>query len=464
FTHRSLKVIGNWIKKYGKVFGYYQGEIPFIVLTDVDMIRDCFVKEANAFHDRPSIILNIEPYNSSLLGVEGKCFCNFSFKVATPKSWKTTRRVLNPIFTASKIKMMSQIMAGCSGEMMEVLDTKFDRGEAVDMLQIAQGLSLDVITKCALAWQVDCQTNSTDPLLKAMRSVVEDAENSLILYAIGFPILRKISEWIYPYASYYKMTSKILDNVREVIEYRRSGLGSRTTDMLQLMLDAQAGKENKATSSGKGEMLIEDRHLLSNCFLFLAAGFDTTALTLAFTAYLLAKYPEEQERVHNEIAGVFPEPDTEITYDGIQRLKRMDMVITETMRLYPPVVLFVSRHCRQDTTIMGQLIPEGANILVPTWHVHHDPNLWLDPYKFDPERFADGQNAHHPAAFSPFGLGPRGCIGKRFALLEIKMAICRIIRKYRFLQCDGAPEDVELVVHNIMISPKGGINVRLQRR
>ncbi|KAG0427793.1 hypothetical protein HPB47_025174 [Ixodes persulcatus] len=285
--------------------------------------------------------------------------------------------------------MMSQIMAGCSEEMLRVVDRKFDGGEAVDMLQIAQGLSLDVISKCALAWKVNCQTNTTDPLLRAMHSVVEDAENSLIQYAIALPILRKIAEWIYPYASYYKITSKILNNVREVIEYRRSGQGSRTTDMIQLMLDAQAGKEGKATTSCKGDMLIEDRHLLSNSFLFLAAGFDTTALTLAFGAFLLAKYPEEQDRVFNEIVSVFSEPDTALTYDGIQKLKRLDMMIAETMRLYPPVVLFVSRCCRQDTTIMGQFIPAGVNVLVPTWHVHHDPNLWPDPYKFDPERFAD---------------------------------------------------------------------------
>lgn len=71
-VHRSLKVFENWIQKYGKVFGYYQGEIPFIVLTDVDMIRDCFIKETNTFHDRPTLVLNVEPYISSLLGVEGK--------------------------------------------------------------------------------------------------------------------------------------------------------------------------------------------------------------------------------------------------------------------------------------------------------------------------------------------------------------------------------------------------------
>ncbi|XP_040062088.1 cytochrome P450 3A5-like [Ixodes scapularis] len=448
--HR-LQVFENWIQKYGKVFGYYQGEIPFIVLTDVDMIRDCFIKETNTFHDRPTLVLNVEPYISSLLGVEGA-------------EWKKTRRVLNPIFTAAKIKMMSQIMAGCSEEMLGIVGRKFDGGEAVDMLQIAQGLSLDVISKCALAWKVNCQTNTTDPLLRAMHSVVDDAENTLIQYAIALPILRKIAEWIYPYASYYKITTKILDNVREVIEYRRSGKGSRTTDMLQLMLDAQAGKEAKATTSSKGDMLIEDRHLLSNSFLFLAAGFDTTALTLAFGAFLLAKYPEEQERVFNEIVSVFSEPDMELTYDGIQKLKRLDMLIAETMRLYPPVVLFVSRCCRQDTTIMGQFIPAGVNVLVPTWHVHHDPNLWPDPYRFDPERFANGRNTHHPAAYLPFGLGPRGCIGKRFALLEIKMAMCKIIRKYTFIPCDGTPEDVELVVNNIMINPKGGLKVRLQRR
>ncbi|CAN7947389.1 unnamed protein product [Ixodes pacificus] len=140
------------------------------------------------------------------------------------------------------------------------------------------------------------------------------------------------------------------------------------------------------------------------------------------------------------------------------------MVIRESLRLYPPVVLFVSRHCREDTTIMGQFIPAEANIIVPTWHIHHDPEHWPEPFKFDPERFAEGLNTDHSAAYLPFGLGPRVCIGKRFALLEIKLALCKLIRKYRIRQCKETQDPVKLVVPTAAINPEKGISVKFEQR
>ncbi|KAM7303614.1 putative cytochrome P450 [Ixodes scapularis] len=197
---------------------------------------------------------------------------------------------------------------------------------------------------------VDCQKNPTDPLLMGVQKVFEDVDNAVIVNAIRFPILRKILEWLYPYASYYKIINKITENVLNVVKLRRSGQSPRTTDMLQLMLDAQTSGEESSVGSGSNATVFEDRHLLSNCFLFLIAGFDTTASSLAFIMHVLAKYPEEQERVFNEISKAFPD-GAELTYDGVQHLKRLDMVVCETLRLYPPVVLFVSRHCTQDTTV-----------------------------------------------------------------------------------------------------------------
>ncbi|CAN8019282.1 unnamed protein product [Ixodes persulcatus] len=257
---------------------------------------------------------------------------------------------------------------------------------------------------------------------------------------------------------------QVSDNVRHVIELRRKGQSPRTTDMLQLMLDAQAGIEDNTKNTGEGKKLMEDRHLLANCFIFLAAGFETTATSLAFIIHVLAKYPEEQDRILDELNKTFPEKDQELTYDGVQQLKRLDMVISESMRLYPPVILFISRACREDTTIMGQFFPAGVNIIVPTWHIHHDPDLWPEPFNFDPERFAEGLNATHSAAYLPFGLGPRVCIGKRFALLEIKMALCKMIRKYRIRQCEETQDPLKMVVPSVIINPEKGIHVKFEHR
>ncbi|CAN8019058.1 unnamed protein product [Ixodes persulcatus] len=443
-----LEVMESWIKTYGKVFGYYVGEVPYMVVTDLNIIKQCLVKEANIAFDRPDLVVNVEPFTSCLIGLGGE-------------EWKRIRATLNPIFTSAKMKMVTQIIQNCADEMLEVLADLVQKGEIVDMATVTRGFSMDVITKSALAWQVDCQKNPTDPLLMGVQKVFEDVDNAVIVNAIRFPILRKILEWLYPYASYYKIINKITENVLNVVKLRRSGQSPRTTDMLQLMLDAQTSGEESSIGSGSNATVFEDRHLLSNCFLFLIAGFDTTASSLAFIMHVLAKYPEEQERVFNEISKAFPD-GAELTYDGVQHLKRLDMVVCETLRLYPPVVLFVSRHCTRDTTVSGQFFPAGVNVLLPTWHVHHDPDFWPEPLKFDPERFSEGEKVQ--SAYFPFGLGPRVCIGKRFALLEVKLATCNIIRRYRVSKCEQTQDPLRFVVPSVVLNPENGIRVRLQKR
>ncbi|CAN8019277.1 unnamed protein product [Ixodes persulcatus] len=318
--------------------------------------------------------------------------------------------------------------------------------------------------RCTVAAGVDCQKNPNDPLLLSIRKMFLEADDGILRQAIRFPILCKIISSLISFTSYIKTLTRIFDNVRQVIELRRKGQSPRTTDMLQMMLDAQAGILDNTNNTGQRQKLMEDRHLVGNCFIFLAAGYETTATSLAFVIHLLAKYPEEQDRILNELNKVFPGKDQDLTYDGVHELKRLDMVICESLRLYPPVVLFVSRHCRENTTIMGQFIPAEANIIVPTWHIHHDPEHWPEPFKFDPERFAEGLNTGHSAAYLPFGLGPRVCIGKRFALLEIKMALCKLIRKYRIRQCKETQDPVKLVVPTAAINPEKGISVKFEHR
>ncbi|CAN7990005.1 unnamed protein product, partial [Ixodes pacificus] len=386
------------------------------------------------------------------------------YRYAAGDQWKKVRAVLSPCFNASKMKLMTQIMGSCADAMLEVVEDRVEKGETVEVYSVSQGLSLDVIAKCAFAWQVDCQKNPHDPLLLSIRKMFQEIDDSVLRQAIRFPILCKIISSLLFFTSYSKTLTAIYDNVRRVVELRRKGQSPRTTDMLQMMLDAQSSILDNTNNTGQKKKLMEDHHLFGNCFIFLAAGFETTATLLDFVIHLLAKYPEEQDRILNEVNKVFPEKDQDLTYDGVQELKRLDMVIRESLRLYPPVVLFVSRHCREDTTIMGQFIPAEANIIVPTWHIHHDPELWPEPFKFDPERFAEGLNTGHSAAYLPFGLGPRVCIGKGFAVLEIKMALCKLIRKYRIRQCRETQDPVKLVVPTVTINPEKGISVKFEHR
>lgn len=127
---------------------------------------------------------------------------------------------------------------------------------------------------------------------------------------------------------------------------------------------------------------------------------------------------------------IFPIQDNELlTFDKVRALKYLDQVVSECLRLYPPVVTFVCRRTEQEFRIGTYTIPAGTNIQVPLWQIHHDPKLWPDPETFSPDRFASPLK--HPMSYIPFGAGPRMCIGARFALLELKMTLASILLKFR---------------------------------
>ncbi|CAN7937282.1 unnamed protein product [Ixodes hexagonus] len=444
----AINVMEKWIKQYGKVFGFYQSEVPFIAVSDVEIIKQCYIKESNVFHDRAPIPLKVEPFASALPFLTGD-------------TWKKVRTVLNPTFSAAKMKQMTEIMNACTDEFVSVLDDYGKEDKVVDMFKVAQGLSLDVITKCALAWQVDCQRDPDEPLLRELRNIFLSSDNIVTRASFWFPSLNKLIEALHPFTEFAKTHTKITENLRRVVQLRRSGESPEVPDMLQLMLDAQTEKDG--TTGGKDEKLIEDRLLIANCFIFLLGGFDTTADSLAYIMHVLAKYPEEQDRILREMAEAFPN-EKKLGYDELHKLKRLDMVIKESLRLYPVIVSFVSRSCQQDITVMGQFIPAGANVTIPVWHLHHSAEHWVDPLTFDPERFSEDKEKPHVGAYIPFGLGPRACIGKRFAVLELKAAVCKVLRNFKLVQCEETQDPLQVVVPNATAYPKDGVKLKLVRR
>jgi len=113
-------------------------------------------------------------------------------------------------------------------------------------------------------------------------------------------------------------------------------------------------------------------------------------------------------------------------------MEYLDNVINESLRLYPPVVGFIIRRFGKNMELGKYSISKGMNLQIPVWQIHHDPLIWPNPYQFDPERFnPTNRKSMHPMAFIPFGCGQRSCIGKKFALMQVKLVISSIILKYR---------------------------------
>lgn len=170
---------------------------------------------------------------------------------------------------------------------------------------------------------------------------------------------------------------------------------------------------------------------------FMFEGHDTTTSGISFTFYHLSQNKEVQQKVFEEVRDVFgDDPTSGVTHRQLQDLKYLEMVIKESMRIHPPVPL-IGRRLTEDTLISGVTIPQGTNIIIPIYAIHRDADVYPDPEKFDPERFSpDNMSGRNPYSYIPFSAGARNCIGQKFAMLEVKSIVSKMIRHYELVQCD----------------------------
>ncbi|CAF3954626.1 unnamed protein product [Rotaria sp. Silwood1] len=197
-----------------------------------------------------------------------------------------------------------------------------------------------------------------------------------------------------------------------------------------------------------------------------AAGYETTSTALAYTSYVLATHPNEQLKLQEHIDSYFyPDMDDDIpSYETISKMEYLDMFIREVLRMYPIAPIVINRESTEDFHINGiGTIPAGTIVTVDMYTIHFDPDLWgpVDPNVFYPERFA---TKRHPLAWIPFGIGSRNCVGMRFALMEMKLFLIRLLRAYSIIYCgEQTRRSAEELEEVIVISPKK-IIIRLQRR
>ena len=198
----------------------------------------------------------------------------------------------------------------------------------------------------------------------------------------------------------------------------------------------------------------------------MVAGYETTSTALAYISYVLATHPDEQQKLQDHI-DKYCDSTVEhgtLNYELIADMDYLDMFIRETLRMYPIVPSVINRQNAKEFYIdrIGP-IPAGTTLTVDIYSLHFNPDLWgpVDPYTFYPERFA---TKRHDLAWIPFGVGPRSCAGMRFALMEIKVALIRLLKIYSLVDCgEKTRQSIEQLEEMIAISPKQVI-VRLQRR
>ncbi|XVF85765.1 hypothetical protein PTKIN_Ptkin17bG0143500 [Pterospermum kingtungense] len=253
-----------------------------------------------------------------------------------------------------------------------------------------------------------------------------------------------------------KLVRAIHDCVMDMVKKREEKVETGEadnfgSDFLGLLINAYHDMDEKTRIS------VED--LVGECKTFYFAGQETTNSLLTWTILLLAIHRDWQEKARREVIEVFGNKNPQS--NGIAKLKTMNIIINEVLRLYPPSVI-IRRRVAREVQLGKLILPVDMEVMIPTVAVHHDPELWgQDVNLFKPERFAQGiakATNGNAAAFIPFGLGPRSCIGMSFATTETKIALSMILQRYTI---NLSPAYIHAPFTLLLLRPQHGIHVIL---
>jgi len=253
------------------------------------------------------------------------------------------------------------------------------------------------------------------------------------------------------------------------IEERRKSK-TRRNDLIDLVIDVVNKERGKESTSGDDvEFTMEELEeiLISNSILMFVAGFDTISTSTGIMLYNLAKNPECQERLYQEISKAVEENGgvEHLDYTSIMGMEYMEMFFQESLRSYP--FGHLERASKNDYKIPGTdvVIPKGIFVRIPVIAIVKDEKYFDNPKKFDPENFnAEKKAERHQFASGGFGHGPRNCIAQRFATLEVKIAIARILYRYKILPCEKTVDELIPDPKSRRLQPKGEAYFTVNKR
>lgn len=433
-------------KKYGKVFGEYMFLTPVVTIWDPDVLKQVLIKEFSIFPDRQKNMLKIQgEMNDALLSVSGP-------------QWKRSRTTLTPTFSSAKLREMLVIVQHCGDKLIESLINIENKKDGIFDSKVTLGrFTMDVICAAAFGGDFHVQEGDDEPdTAKIMRETIAKpmTKNPIVILTLLFG---SWFEKLVELTDYSVFGQKFRDHVNGILnavitEQHRT----KRTDMMRLMLKNEIS-EKEAKTATKG---LTRREIFGNSQLMIFAGYETTSTALMFLLYNLAIHQDCQEELREQLQCAMDRHEGELSYETINDIKYLNMCINESLRLYPPAPMN-QRCCEKDVTIQGHHFVKGLMIQINMYAMSHDEEYWDEPYSFKPERMED-MSKIDPMIFQPFGAGPRNCIGMRFALMVLKLAVCKILINFEILPTENTPPAPCELKFGSTVAPKENIVLKIK--
>ncbi|XP_067952041.1 cholesterol 24-hydroxylase-like [Watersipora subatra] len=355
---------------------------------------------------------------------------------------------MDPAFKRKFLKGLMQEFNNTSDEFISKL-SKYARSQTfVPMLDEFRHCTLDLIGKVAFGMNINSINNDSNQFAVAIDTILAAMYAQLFKFDFG------MNPWKWAFYKKSREALMFLRNVgKELIENREAAM--RLGQEVPLDVLTHSIKTSQIEGSG-----LNKENIIDDFINFFIAGHETTANTLSFTLLELGRHPNILQRLREELSVVVGDEEY-LTYDHIHRLRYMDMVIRESMRLYPTAPS-TFRKLNRSCDIGGYRIPEKTIVMVSNFVATRNPDVFEHPLKFIPERF-DSRSSKKVSVYSsiPFSLGPRSCLGKTFATIQTKVILAKFLLSFDFeLDMKQSFEMIEVAT----LKPKSKVNCLLYER
>ncbi|XP_052865272.1 cytochrome P450 4d1-like [Anopheles cruzii] len=449
-----LHIVGGLLKQYGSCIRVWLGTQLVIVVNDPKDVE--VLLSSPKYIDKSTEYDFIRPWlGEGLLTSRGR-------------KWHSHRKVITPTFHFKILEQFVEIFDRQSSTFVKMLQPFAESSKSFDIFPQVTLCALDVICETAMGTKLNAQVNSNSTYVLAVKEITNLIQlrfyDFLIRYNFFFRLSsnsrkqKKVLKVLHDY------TNSVIQDRRQQLATAKSGDGSAELSDHDLGIKKRMAFLDMLLQSTIDGQPLTDLEIREEVDTFMFEGHDTTTSAISFLLQSLAKNPDVQQKTFEEVLSIVGgDRTTPITMAMLNDMHYLDLVIKETLRLYPSVPM-IGRKIVQTTEINGKMFPAGANAIIMPFFMGRNPEFYPNPDKFDPERFTVETSAEkmNPYQYVPFSAGPRNCIGQKFAVAELKSITSKVLRHYEILPPDEQRD--ESFIAEMILRPEHGTYVRLKSR
>ncbi|GAB0099521.1 hypothetical protein DMENIID0001_153930 [Sergentomyia squamirostris] len=344
--------------------------------------------------------------------------------------WKVHRKLLNPTFNLKTLQSYMPIFNNQINVLVSRL-SGVNSAISTDIHDYTSPLALDSICQTAMGSELNIQRHQNVEYFDALNNII-----SIQVQKVSNPILH--IHWLFKMTSIYEnemKSNRIFSNfIKNILKEKKANFKHHPTPYDDVI---PFSKPKPVIDHLMNLFMVENKFTAQDVFAesrtIVHTGFETTALVSSYCVLAMAMFPENQQRIYEEIKSIIPNKDGDIQYEDLKKFEFLERFIKECLRLFPPIPL-LGRVVRDTIKLGDYTIPKETNLILPIWIMHRDKEAWgPTAEEFDPNRFLPENYKHiHPYAYIPFTAGPRNCIGYKYAQIFLTVLLIKLVNNFKF--------------------------------